>query len=178
MSETLTPRSRLPWVTAAVLLVVALGAAAALVFVVRPDWNARHRTKIVGLTGTEQQAVDAASKQVINLLTYSRKSFDADYRRAQVGATGALAKDLSDTTKKSTLLSQMTTGKFDLQGQVTASAFEESSGANIAVLVSAQGYKVPDSGSKTLASTARFEVTVTKINGKWLTSNLVSVGLV
>ena len=66
----------------------------------------------------------------------------------------------------------MTSGKFDLQGQVTSCRFEEpASGASYAVLVSAQGYKVPDTGPKTLASTARFEVTMTQVKGKWLASD-------
>lgn len=171
-------RSRTPAVVTALLVVLALGAAAAALFVVRPQWHDRHRTTVVGLSSTEQAAVDAASKQVINLLSYSRKNFQADYARAQAGSTGALAKDLTDATKKSTLLQQMTSGKFDLQGDVTSVAFEQSNGTNYLVLVAAQGYKVPDSGSRTLASTARFEVTMTLTKGKWLASNLVSVGLV
>lgn len=178
MTGSTTVRSRLPWVVTAVLVALALGAVAAAVFVVRPQWNDRRHPPSLGLSATEQAAVDAASKQVLNLLSYSRKSFEADYARARSGATGALGQDLADPTKKTTLLQQMTSGKFDLQGQITASAFEESSGANYAVLVSAQGYKVPDTGSKTLASTARFEVTMTRIKGRWLAANLSSVGLI
>ncbi|HEV7193230.1 MAG TPA: hypothetical protein VGN35_08475 [Jatrophihabitantaceae bacterium] len=179
MTETPTPRARLRWIVASILATIAVVLVVLLVTLLLP---ARHRHQHaaaqVGLTATESAAVDAASKQVINLLSYSRKSFDADYARARSGATGALAQDLSDAAKKNTLLSQMTSGKFDLQGQVTASAFEESSGGNYAVLISAQGFKVPDSGSKTLASTARFEITMSQVKGKWLASNLVSVGLV
>lgn len=179
MTESPTRDPRLRWILASALAAVAVGLVVVLVTVLLP---ARHRHQHaaaqVGITATEHAAVDAASKQVINLLTYSRKSFDADYARTSAGATGALLKDLSVASNKSSLLQQMTSGKFDLQGQVTAAAFEESSGANYAVLVSAQGYKVPDTGSKTLASTARFEVTMTQVKGKWLASDLQSVGLV
>jgi hypothetical protein len=179
MTESPTPDGRLRWIIGSALSAVAVALAVVLVTVLLP---ARHRHQNaaaqVGLTASEHAAVDAASKQVINLLSYSRKSFDADYARAMSGATGDLLKDLSDTTKKTTLLQQMTTGKFDLQGQVTASAFEQSSGANYAVLISAQGYKVPDSGAKTLSSTARFEITMTRVKNKWLAGTLTSVGLV
>lgn len=166
-----------PWVTAAVLGVVAIAMAAVLLFVVRPDRH-RHKVdaKVVGLTAVEQQAVDAAGKQVLNLLTYSRKNFDADYARTVAGSTGALQSDLGK--QKATLLSKMTKGKFDLQGSVTAAAFEESSGTNWLILVSAQGYEVPDKGTRTLRSTARFEITMTDTGGNWLASNLQSVGLV
>lgn len=179
MTESPTPRARRRWIVASILAATAAVLAVLLVTVLLP---ARHRhqhaANQTGLTATESAAVDAASKQVINLLTYSRKNFNADYARAQAGATGALAQDLAGQSKKTTLLQQMTSGKFDLQGQVTASALEESSGGKYAILISAQGYKVPDTGSKTLASTARFEVTMSQVKGRWLASNLESVGLI
>ena len=46
------------------------------------------------------------------------------------------------------------------------------------ILVSADGYKLPDGGQRTLTSTARFELTMTKVKGKWLASDLQSVGLI
>lgn len=179
MTDTRAPIGRAPWLTAAALGVVAIVLAGVVLFVIRPD---RHRhekaARAVGLPAAAQQAIDAASKQVVNMLSYSRKSFDADYSRAVNGATGALRTDLSDGSKKSTLLKQMTSGKLDLQGTVTAAAFEESSGANWLVLIYAQAYQVPDGGKRTLSSAPRFEITMTKVDGKWLASDLQNVGLI
>ncbi len=167
---------RTPWLTAAVLAVVAVVLAVLLLVVIRPDRRDQSGGAKFGLTSSEQQALDAGAKQVVNILTYSRKSFDADYARTLAGTTGALRADLGK--QKAALRTQLTKGKFDLQGTVTSSAFEEVSGKNSLVLISAQGYKLPTGGQRTLASTARFEVTMTSVDGKWLASDLTSVGLI
>lgn len=167
-----------PWTVAAVLGVVAIALAAVIVFVIAPERSDRRRTaEAVGLTAMQQQAMDAAAKQVINLTTYSRKTFDADYARTVAGATGALATDLTGD-KKATLLSQMTKGKFDLAGTVTNVAFEEAGAGKWLVLVSSEDYKVPDKGARQLTTRARFEVTMVHTGGKWLASDLQTVGLI
>ncbi|MFN2519110.1 MAG: hypothetical protein ABR604_08730 [Jatrophihabitantaceae bacterium] len=177
MRQPRRPSGSAPWITAAVLGGVALILAGLFVLVIRPAHD-RHDSapKAPGLSGAEQQAVDAGAKQIVNILTFSRKTFEADYARTLAGATGALRVDLEK--QKPTLLAQMTTGKFDLEGTVTNSAFEEINGNNSLVLISAQGYKLPAGGRRTLATTARFEVTMTKVDGKWLAGGLQSVGLI
>ncbi|MDP9091681.1 MAG: hypothetical protein M3N95_01745 [Actinomycetota bacterium] len=179
MTETKPSSGRVPWVLAAALAAVAVALAVVLATLALPARH-RHQRAVaqLGLTSLEQQAVDAASKQAVNLLSYRRATFDADYARTVAGTTGALKTDLLSGTKKSTLLSEMTSGKFDLQGQVTASAFEQAAGAKYAVLVSASGYQVPDSGSRTLNSSNRFEITMTRVGTAWLASDLQSVGLI
>ena len=177
--DTQPSASRGRWITAAVLGAVAVALAVVIAFPLRTARDHRHHQQTqVGLTAVEQGAVTAADQQVLNMLTYKRATFDADYARTVAGATGSLKSDLNQSSNKSALLQKMTQGKFDLQGQVTASAFEESSGTNYNVLVSASGYQVPDGGQRTLTSTARFEVTMTRVGTKWLASNLQSVGLI
>lgn len=177
MTRTRRPSGRAPWITAAALGGIAIALAAVLLFVLRPDHNRQaSAADSVGLTASEQQAMDAGAKQVVNILTYARTTYDADYARTLAGATGALHSDLEK--QKATLLSQMTKGKFDLQGTVTSTAFEQVSDNSTLVLVSAQGYKLPAGGQRTLASTARFEVTMTRVGGRWLASDLQSVGLI
>jgi Mce-associated membrane protein len=177
MTETPRTGARAPWITAAALGGVAVVLAAVLLFVIHPQRDDNGSSaKDVGLSASEQQAMDAASKQVLNILTYSRKTFDSDYARTLAGATGALRADLAK--QKASLSAQMTKGKFDLQGAVTSSAFEEVSDKSSLILISAQGYKVPVGGQRTLASTARFQVTMTSVGGKWLASDLQSVGLI
>jgi hypothetical protein len=179
MIESQPSGSRGRWMAAAVLGAVAVALAVVIAFPLR---NARdHRQHVaaqVGLTSVEQAAVSAASQQVLNMLTYKRATFDADYARAVAGASGSLKSDLNNSTNKSALLQKMQQGKFDLQGQVTASAFEQASGTSYNVLVSAAGYQLPDGGQRTLSSTARFEVTLTLVGGKWLANNLQTVGLI
>ena len=168
-----------PLTLAAVLGVLAIALGAVVLFVIHPDRNDRQATaRAVGLTPTQQQAMDAASKQVINLTTYSRKSFEADYARTVAGTTGDLLADLTKPANKTNLLSQMNSGKFDLKGEVTNVAFEESSGDKYLVLVSSNGYKVPDTGQRALQTRARFEVTMVRSGSKWLASTLTSVGLI
>ena len=177
MTQTRPASDRTPWLAAAVLGLIAVVLAVVLLVVIRPDRN-RHASgkQDLGLSSSEQQAVDAGAKQIVNILSYSRKTFDADYARTLAGTTGALRADLAK--QKATLKSQMVKGKFDLQGTVTSSAFEQVSDNTSLVLVSAQGYKLPTGGQRTLASTARFEVTMKSVGGKWLASDLTSVGLI
>jgi hypothetical protein len=171
--------SRGRWITAGVLCAVAVALAVVIAFPLRTARAHQHRLAgQVGLTALEQGAVTAASQQVLNMLTYKRATFDADYSRTVAGSTGALKADLDQSSNKSALLQKMTQGKFDLQGQVTGSAFEEASGTTYNVLVSASGYQVPDGGQRTLSSTARFEITLTRSGTKWLASNLQTVGLI
>ena len=179
MTDTHRPGGRARWIVAAVLAAVAAALAVVTFAVVVPDLHHRQRLAAqVGLSSAEQAAVTAGSQQALNLLTYTRTRFDSDYARAVAGATGALKSDLTNATNKTNLRKQMTTGSFDLQGQVTASAFEEASGANYLVLVSASGYQLPDGKSRTLSSTARFEITMTQVGGKWLAANLTTIGLI
>jgi len=171
--------SRAPWIVASVLGVVAIALGAVVLFVIHPDRDDKQEAaRAVGLTSTAQQAMDAASKQVINLTTYSRKAFEADYARAMSGATGDLLGDLQKADNKTNLLKQMQDGKFDLQGEVTNVAFEESSGDKYLVLISSNGYKVPDGAQRSLQTRARFEVTMIHSGSKWLASTLTSVGLI
>lgn len=165
-----------PFVVAAALAGVAVALAVIVFVVLRPDRHANHKNAGHGLSAVQLQAVDAAKLQVKNMLTYSRSTFDADIARTEAGASGGLLSDLEK--QKDTLKSQMTTGKFDLQGVITAWAFEESAGQNYSVLVSAQGWKIDSSGNRTLQTRARFEVTMNRSGGKWLASNLQSVGLI
>ena len=179
MIETQPSGSRGRWIAAAVLGAVAVALVVVIAVPLRDARDHRHHVAgQVGLSGVEQAAVTAATQQVLNMLTYKRSTFDADYARTVAGATGSLKSDLNQSSNKTALLQKMQQGKFDLQGQVSASAFEENSGANYNVLVSASGYQVPDGGQRTLASTARFEITMTLVGTKWLASNLQTVGLI
>ena len=166
-------RSRIaPWITAAVLGVLAIALAVALTVFILPN-----RGKTPGaLSSSEKSAVTGAKQELINVLTYSRKTFDADYARALSGATGKLRDDLAG--KKALTLQALTAGKFDLKGQVTEAAFEQRSGNSTVVLLSATGYTVGADGTPVPKSADRFELTMTDVKGKWLMSDFQNVGLV
>ncbi len=172
MSTPTPSKSRTPWFAAAVLGVVAVGLAVLLVVGLLPD----RKDKAAGLTADQQAAMSAASQQVVNLLTYTRKHFDADFQRALSGMTGQL---LSDQQKlKDKTLQAMTKNKIDLKGEVSEVAYEGSDDSgNVQVLVSATGYQVGDNGTPVPATYARFELTMQHQHGAWLAANLQNVGI-
>ncbi|MDT4908500.1 MAG: hypothetical protein QOF87_1054 [Pseudonocardiales bacterium] len=172
MTDTRDRSGIAPWLTAAVLGVLAIALALTLVVFIVPN-----RGKTPGeLNATETGAVTAAKQELINVLTYSRKTFDADYARTLNGATGALRDDLSK--KKALTLKTLTAGKIDLKGTVTAAAFEQNVGNTTVVLLSATGYTVGADGVPVPKSIDRFELTMVKVKGKWLMSDFRNVGLV
>src|SRR5439155_12649434 len=108
--------------------------------------------------------------------SYRRTSFDADWQRALSGATGAFAADLR--RDKQTTLKNMTDGKYDLSAKVTHVALEEQvdSGDHhgYVVLVTMNGYL---SNAPTVPKPSQLAVTVENVNGKWLVSDVKSVGV-
>lgn len=167
-----------PWIVAGVLGALAIALGAVVLFVIHPDHNHKrglsHKT---GLTSVEQQAVDAASQQALNLTTYSRANFEADYKRTVDGTTGKLRSDLSDASKKALLLAQMNSGKFDLQGQVSKAAFESAADGKYSVLVYVQGFQLLPDNKKSAPIANRFLLTMEKVNNRWLATDLLAVNL-
>jgi hypothetical protein len=183
MTSTATDSARsngsAPWIVAGALGAVAIALAAVVIFVIHPDRSDKHRlSQKTGLTSTQQQAVDAATQQAINLTTYARATFEADYKRTVDGATGNLAKDLNDATKKTKLLEQMNAGKFDLQGTVSKAAYETEADGKYSVLVYVQGFQLLADGKKSAPIANRFLLTMQRVKGKWLASDLLAVNLV
>lgn len=179
MTDAARSNDATPWIVAGALGIVAIVLAAVVLFVIYPDKHDKQKlANARGLTTTEQQAVDAASKQALNLTTYARKTFEADYARALAGATGAFAKDLQDTTKKAALLKQMNDGKFDLQGSVSNAAFETVADGKYSVLVLTQSYQLLADNKKSAPTQNRFLFTMQHTGGKWLASDLQAVGLI
>jgi len=161
-----------PWITAGVLGVLAIALVVALTVFIVPNRGQGPG----GLSSSEKSAVSAAKQELINLLTYSRKTFDADYQRALNGAAGKLREDLA--SKKALTRETLIAGKIDLKGEVTAAAFEERSGSSTVVLLSATGFTIGANGTPVPKSIDRFELTMTNIKGKWLMSDFRNVGLV
>lgn len=183
MSEPNRGRSRTPWIVAGALAVVVAALAVLLVHVASVRDEQEHAgteataaSAPAALTRSQQEAVTSGATEAANLVSYSRKSFQADFARALAGATGALAKDVH--SEKAKTLAQMTKNKIDLKGSVEHSAYAGTDGSrNVLVLVTVNGYSVNDKRQRSAANTQRVELTMTKSGGKWLATNLTSIGI-
>lgn len=164
-------QSRVPWRVAVGLGAIAIVLAAALGWLL-----VRHDDQpSFGLSASEQAAVDAATREMIDVQSFRLADFDADFARATSGLTGGLLKEL--TSKKASLLDGLKKSKLDTTAAVTEAAFEESKGSDAVVLLTMNNYRVDKTGKKTLFGSGRFEVTVSKVNNAWLASDLTSIGL-
>lgn len=163
--------NRLAWFTAGGLALVAVLLAGGLgVLLAVRD----HRPN-AGLSPREQAAVEAASREMINLQTFRLAHFDADFVRARSGLTGDLLKAF--TPKKAALREGLVKSRQDTSASVTQAAFEQGKANNAVVLMTMNNYRVDAKGKRELFNSGRFEVTVTDVGGTWLASNLTSVGL-
>lgn len=124
------------------------------------------------LSGDELAAMNAAPALVTNLTTLSRAHFDSDWQRALDSTTGDLhtqQQSLKASTEK-----QLTTAKADVKGSVSKVAVESSSGTTVQLLVLQTGYRIDDKGTQTAVSSNTLTVTITKVGGRWLLSDISS----
>jgi hypothetical protein len=151
-----------PWITAFVAGTVLVALLLVYLLGLRPAERHANALKLAArqqagqLTDVEARAMEAAGTEMINLVTFSRAHFDADFQRAIDGATGALRSDVQ--AKKSETLKAMTQGKFDLYGRLTHKALE--------------GPVQPNTPIQ-----QNLEVTVINVNGKWLANDVTNVGV-
>jgi hypothetical protein len=128
------------------------------------------------LTSAQQAAVTAASTEAINVLSYNRKTFAADFARALNGATGQLASDLK--TKETTTKTALVDGKFDLSAKAARpGAYAGVDGKDLLVLVTVNGFKTADDASASSSNVQRLQMTMQLVKGKWLAASLNSVGV-
>ncbi len=165
-------QSQVPWRVAGGLgIVAALLCAWLVVLIVGRGHGANP-----GLDVDEQAAVDAASREMINVQSFRLADFNADFQRAQSGLTGNLQKEL--TSKKDSLEASLHKSKLDTAATVTQAALKQAKDGQVLVLLTMNNYRVDATGKRTLFGTGRFEVTVSNVGGKWLASDLTSVGLI
>ncbi len=158
----------MPWIVAGVCGV--LLAALFLVYFVFLVPDKRDSADIGQLTRTEQVAVSAAGTRAVNLISFRRAEFDADWKRAVDGTTGSLKTEI--TAKRAATLSALQKGKFDIGATVTHASLEgptEKGAKGYIVLVSVNGYHL-DAKAQTVPQS--LEVTVVHQNGQWLASDV------
>ena len=176
MAALRAPERRAPLTTAAVLFAVAIALGIVLFVVAYPARSDHRKTGVQIFSATEQAAMSAASTVSINILSYSRATFAADYQRALDGTSGQLRSDMDK--ERTPTLNQMTSGKFDLKATVSDVGLEGgTAGAGYQVLVVVSGYKVDDTGKASASVVNRLELTMVNVGGKWLASNLKSIAL-
>jgi Mce-associated membrane protein len=153
------------------LLALCLIAATALVVLLleRRDDRASERART--------QAVSAARAAAGDILGYDYRSIDASIQRARASTTGAFRKEYDETAKK--LLPESKQVKAIVQATVGSSAVMSASSDRVVVLLfvdQATVKQVP--GEKTPTTRidqSRVRVTMTKVDGKWLVSELAAL---
>jgi hypothetical protein len=179
MSQPNNESPRAPWIVAGVLTLVV---AVLVLGFVHVHSASRNHARLgagnsYGLTTAQQAAMNAAATEAANVTTYARKTFTSDFQRALNGATGSFKADL--TGEKSTTLSTMQAGAFDLRGTVAATAFSGTTdnGKAILVLVTVNGYKVADNSSQNTATVQRLILTMIQSGKSWLADDLTASGI-
>lgn len=167
--------SRAPWIVAAGAGAVAVALFAILFAMVLPDRHDAQGKGIKVFTADEQAALNAARVQAVNISSFRRTDFDADFQRALAGTTGDLKTDLQgqgDDMKK-----QLTTEKIDVAGQIVASAVQETADGKVSVMVVLNGTANNDAGQTADTGPQRITLVMVKQGGKWLASSLTGASL-
>jgi len=136
---------------------------------------AKQRDGASNLSSAEQAAVDAARQETINLQTYRRASFDADFDAALAGLTPAKATQWQ--ANKATLKSKLTQLKQDASATVSGAGLASFDGTSAVVMVASDTLRVDAAGKTSTAAQNRSQVTMKLINGKWLMDDLQSVSV-
>jgi len=135
----------------------------------------RHADGAAGLSSAEQAAVSAARQETINLQTYRRASFDADFAAALAGLTPAKATQWQ--ANKATLKTKLTQLKQDAGATVSGAGLVSFDGKTAVVVVASDTLRVDAAGKTTTAAQNRSLVSMKRIGGKWLMDDLQSVSV-
>jgi Mce-associated membrane protein len=163
------PRAVLVWLS---VLAAGLLVAAAVLAALRLTG---HRTGASNLSSAEQAAVNAARQETINLQTYRRASFDADFAAALAGLTPAKATQWQ--ANKATLKSKLSELKQDAGATVSGAGLVSFDGRSAVVMVASDTLRVDAAGKSSTAAQNRSQVSMKLIDGKWLMDDLQSVSV-
>lgn len=164
-------RRRRRWPLVALVLVAALFAGAMVAL-----WSATRPDPIAGLGSSQQAAIDAASQAAVNLQTFRRASFDEDFANALASLTPDYGQQ-QFADRKDALQKQLTAGKRDASATVQSAGLVSSTATQAVVLVVTTTVQTADDGTSTPFVFSRLQLSLQLIDGKWLVSDLKSVGL-
>ena len=118
-------------------------------------------------------AVIAGAREVVNLLSYARATFDADFARAIDGLTGPLR--AQQVQLRAGLEQSMNQSQTDYAGEVRSVGVEGASGSSVLLLVCATGYSLQPGSGPPKSGTERFEVGLEFVKGRWLVSEYLAL---
>ena len=111
-----------------------------------------------------------ASSGAAAMTTFRRSTFNSDFHHLTSLLTGSLLADVR--AQKRATLHAMLTGGFDLRSEVVASAVETATPDQVEVLVALNGYR----STSNTPIPQRLSVTIENVRGRWLLSDVRSVG--
>ena len=161
-----------PWVTAAIAgaVLVALLVVYFVVFLpYRRDYAPGQ------LTSAEQAAMTAATTELDNIGALGGKNFDTNYTRAIAGATGAFKHDLitERSTAKKNLAGRSATAVVTQRALVGPVSGSGTSGYELLMNLSGPQSSI----ASALLAPQQVNVTIVNQGGKWLVSDIRSVGI-
>jgi Mce-associated membrane protein len=129
------------------------------------------------LSASSQSAVAAAKSSVHTILSYDYRSIDADIASAKADTTGEFAHQYSGTASQ--LLSEAKQVKAIVQATIGSSGVVSTAKGDVVVLLFVDQASVRQvTGQKTPTTRidqSRVQVTMTRVNGKWLVSALAAL---
>lgn len=167
------PRSRAPWVTAAVAGAV-LVALLVVYFVVLLPYRRDH--PVGGFSTAEIDAMEAATVELNNVGALAGKgNFDENYNRALDGATGPFKQDLQSEREqaKSNLAGKGVTEQVTHRGLIGPVTTAGQTGYVLLMTLAGPQSSV----ASLLLAPQQVTVTVVRDRGKWLVSDIRSAGL-
>ena len=124
------------------------------------------------LVAATQTGVNAA----LDLLSYRRADFDADFARSWAALSDELA--AQQRAQEQSIRTELTTGGYDVVSSVSGAAVESAQVDLVTLLVAVHTTHVSTAGAQTSVPDTRFEATLTRSPaGAWQVSSLVIVGL-
>lgn len=121
--------------------------------------------------GHERSAVlDAARQEVLDIVTISPGSLNGDLGRIIGGATGEFKSEIS--SQKSPFINVIKQQKVSSAGSISAAGIESVNGDNASVLVAAAATVKNSQSPAGAARDYRMQVTMQKVNGQWLASQV------
>jgi hypothetical protein len=124
-------------------------------------------------SGALVAATLAGAQEVVNLLSFRRAHYDADFARALAGLTGPLLAEQQG--QKRSILVAMSAAKADYAGEVRCIGIESAAGDSVSMLVAASSYQVAADGTRTLQTLPRLVIGVVRVNGHWLVDQFQAV---
>ena len=125
-----------------------------------------------GLVAAAQTGVGAA----LDILSYRRADFDADFARSWAALSAELA--VQQRAREQSIRTALATGGYDVVSSVSGAAVESADVDLVTLLVAVHTVHVTTGGTQTAVPDTRFEATVTRsAAGSWQVSSLATVGL-